>query len=328
MRFERFRVHEDGDKAWQPGTGTRQQGEPGSVEVAPVQLVRALQPADLVQDIEVVAKRVDDHGSGPVGEQVGGFLVLDDQDRLGVDGQCVDFLQGCAEVSQAADSCAIGGVGQDHIDVDRQRLQPEGIQVVLFQFLVWLVGVWFVSDAEAGQDEPTVTGKPLGAHAQDWYLPDRQSGTRVLGEPSSGLEQDLEVGLFQVDDLRYERAQPFLDYAVRQGADPVPSGVRLPPVVGETHVEDDQVVNRLKVQVGDTSWAPTTVRRVTVRSLAAGCACDQLRQARIHSPTVSDSRAIACADGAARGNENEASAPSSSQSRQFLRYRARTWSVT
>jgi len=175
-------------------------------------MVRTFQPADLVQDIEMVAKRMDDHGPWAVGEQVGGFLVLDDQDHLGVDGQCVNFRQGRAQVPEAADSCAIGGVGQDHIDVDRQRLQPQEIQVVLFQLLVWLAGVWFVSDVEAGQDEPTVTGKPLGAHAQDGYLPDRQSGTRILGEPSGGLEQDLEVGLN--GRLRY-RLSPYSLRALR-----------------------------------------------------------------------------------------------------------------
>jgi hypothetical protein len=155
---------------------------------------------------------MDDHGPGPVGDKVGGILVLDDQDHLGVDGQCVNFRQGCAQVPQAADQCAIGGVGQDHIDVDRQCLQPEGMQVVLFQLIVWLAVVWFFGDVEAGQDEPAVTGKPLCAHAQDRHLPEGQSGTRVLREPSGGLEQDLEVSIFQVDDLLHTRAQSFLDY--------------------------------------------------------------------------------------------------------------------
>jgi hypothetical protein len=80
-------------------------------------------------------------------------------------------------------------VGQDHTDVDRQRLQPQGIQVVLFQLLVWLAGVWFVSDVEAGQDEPTVTG---GYH----YYPARQQVCQWLDAAGFAVSGQAEAGCY------------------------------------------------------------------------------------------------------------------------------------
>ena len=110
------------------------------------------------------------------------------------------------DLSQAADSGAQDGVGDDDADLAGQRPQPEDVEVAGGDVggvgvpgrLGELAGVG--GGAKAGEDHAAVPGEPLGVHAGHGHASYGQPGARIGPEPVGRGEQGGEVVVVEVDD--------------------------------------------------------------------------------------------------------------------------------